>query len=196
MATLTVDVSGQSLVVIPLSANISALTLTGALDGQMVTLEFQQNSTGGYTVASAQIPGLVNPASGANAVSSQSFRYTALNNTWAPVPTPGGAAATYTAAGAIAIQSGLILIGGASAQAYTLAAPASGPQSGTGQDGVEMKFSVTSAHAHTITTPANGIGGAYDTITFAAVGDACTLRASGGVWYRVAGAGTNTLSEV
>jgi len=103
----------------------------------------------------------------------------------------GAIVAAYTASGAVTLQSGTVSLGGASAQAYTLAAPTTGTQ-----DGLTMTFVVISAHAHTLTTPANKINGAYDTVTFAAIGDSVTLRASGGVWYRVASAGTATLSEV
>ena len=102
----------------------------------------------------------------------------------------GGITAAYTATGAIALQPGTISLGGASAQAYTLAAPTAA------QNGLTMRFVIITAHAHTLTTPANKINGAYDTVTFAAVGDSITLQASGTVWYRIAGAGTNTLSEV
>ena len=102
----------------------------------------------------------------------------------------GGIVHAYTAAGAIALQPGLVTLGGASAQAYTLAAPASN------QNGLTMQFSVVTAHAHTLTTPANKINGAYDTVTFAAVGDSITLKASGTVWYVIASSGTATLSEV
>ena len=186
--TLNVNVSGQRLVQILLTANITALTLSDALDGQVVTLEFQQNGTGGYTVASAQIPGLTNPASAANAVSSQSFQYTALTNTWTSVPNPGGISQALTAAGAVSPTPGLVTLGGASAQAYTLVAPPA--------DGIVMKFSIISAHAHTLTTPPDGINSAYDTVTFAAVGDAIELQSAGGVWYVVGAHGTATLSEV
>lgn len=185
---LNVNVSGQKLIQILLTANVTGFTLSDALDGQEVIIEFQQNSTGGWTVSSTQIPALVSPASGSNAVSSQAFRYTALTNTWSAIPNPGGISQALTAAGAVAPTPGLVTLGGASAQAYTLAAP--------GADGIVMKFSIVSAHAHTLTTPANLINGAYDTVTFAAVADAIELQSAGGVWYRVAGAGTNTLSEV
>ena len=73
----------------------------------------------------------------------------------------------------------MITIGGASAQAYTLAAPTAA------QNGLVMQFTVVTAHAHTITTPANKINGTLHVATFAAVGDFLTLKASGTVWYVV-----------
>jgi len=186
--SLNINVSGQKLVQILLTANITGLTLSDALDGQQVTLEFQQSGASNFTVTSTQIPALASPATGTNAVSSQTFQYTALTNTWSAVPNAGGISQALTASGAVAVQSGLVTLGGASAQAYTLALPT--------VDGILMKFSVITAHAHTLTTPATGINGAYDTVTFAAAGDAIELQSAGGAWYRVAGAGTNTLSEV
>ena len=60
MATATINVSGQKVVQVLLTANLTNLTLTDALDQQIVYLEFQQNGTGGFTVASTQIPQLVN----------------------------------------------------------------------------------------------------------------------------------------
>jgi hypothetical protein len=195
MATLTYNVSGVTLQNILLTAN-STLILNGAVDGQFVTLEIVQNSTGGYTLTSTQITGLVTPQTAANSTTYQTVFYSAINNTWNAAPpntigTGSGIQAAYTAAGAVALQPGLITLGGASAQAYTLALPTTGTQ-----DGLTMQFSIITAHAHTLTTPASGINGGYDTVTFAAIGDTITLKASGAVWYRVAGAGTNTLSEV
>lgn len=89
MATATIDVSGQKVVQLVLTANLTNITLTDALDQQVVTLEFIQNGTGGFTAASSSIPSLVNPNLTANTVSSQTFQYTAFNNTWNSVPGVG-----------------------------------------------------------------------------------------------------------
>jgi hypothetical protein len=83
---LNFNASGQKLIQILLTASVTGLTLSGALDGQQVTLEFQQNSTGGFTVSSTQLVGLSTPNPAANAVSSQTFQYVALTNTWVNVP--------------------------------------------------------------------------------------------------------------
>lgn len=82
----TVNVSGQKLIQLLLTANIAGLVLSGALDQQQVTIEFTQNSTGGWTVSSTQIPALQQPNPAANATSSQTVQYTAATNTWAAVP--------------------------------------------------------------------------------------------------------------
>lgn len=186
--SLNINVSGQKLVQILLTASIAGLTLSDALDGQQVTLEFQQSGASNFTVTSTQIPALVSPATGTNAVSSQTFQYTALTNTWAAVPNAGGISQALTAAGAVSPTPGLVTLGGASAQAYTLANP--------GADGIVMKFSIVSAHAHTLTTTALYINNTYDTVTFAAAGDCIVLQSSGGKWYVVGAAGTATLTAV
>jgi hypothetical protein len=94
--------------------------------------------------------------------------------------------------------------------AYTLADPVAGmpsPPSGSaaslgtsgpqGNDGEVVTIVCTTAHAHTVTTAsANKINGAYNTITFAAVGDIIVLRAYGGVWYVDVDSTSCTLSAV
>ena len=187
MATLSVNVSGQRIVPIPLSANLTALTLTDALDGQVVTLQFQQNSTGGFTVASTQLNGLKQPASAANAVSSQSFQYTALTNSWAAVPTPQSAVAQALAGnGAAAVLAGITTLGSSGAIAITLVQPVAGEQ-----DGIEMTFVAITKHAHTITTSTNGVDGIGDTLTFggSVLGELVTLKAIAGVWWMVSADG-------
>jgi hypothetical protein len=193
MATLSINVSGQKIVPVPLSANLTNLTLTDALDGQVVTLEFQQNSTGGFTVASTSINGLRQPASGANAVSQQNVQYTALTNSWNAVPAPASAVAqALVASGAAALLGGVTTLGSSGAIAITLAQPVAGEQ-----DGLEMTFIAVTEHAHTITTSADGIDGIGDTLTFAAahLGESVTLRAIGGVWFMVNANGV-VLTEV
>lgn len=94
--------------------------------------------------------------------------------------------------------------------AYTLANPVSGapsPPSGSaaslgstgeqGDDGKVITIVCTTAHSHTVTTAsANKINGAYNTITFAAVGDIIVLRAYGGVYYVDLDSTSCTLSAV
>lgn len=191
MATLSVNVSGQKVVPIPLSANLTALTLTDAFDGQVVTLAFQQNSTGGWTVASTQLSGLNQPNPAANAVSYQNFQYAALSNSWSRTPAPGGLQATYVANGAIAVQDGIIGLGSSGALAMTLVAPVAGEQ-----DGVTMKFVCVTKHAHVIVTPLLAIDGIMDTVTFAAsvAGECMVLQAYNGVWYMISALGV-TLTE-
>lgn len=123
MATATVNVSGQKVIQVLLTASLTNLTLTDALDQQVVTIEFQQNGTGGFTVASSSIPSLVYPALAANAVSSQTFQYTALTNTWSSVPGIGAPGAPQIV-GAVNASSGFAVFN--TAAAVTLA-PAGAP---------------------------------------------------------------------
>jgi len=89
------------------------------------------------------------------------------------------------AAGAIGLTAGVVVIDGAGALALTLADPTSGSQDAAtpGNDGQELTIVGKTAHAHTVTTPANGINGNKHILTFANVGDSATLVAYGGVWY-------------
>jgi len=100
-----------------------------------------------------------------------------------------------SAAGAIGIKEGTVFIGGSSATALTLVAPTAGLPSAGGDDGKVLRIIATTAHAHTVTTPANKINGADDTVTYAHVGDSIELVAYNGVWL-VNGTPTATLSEV
>jgi hypothetical protein len=186
------NVSGVKLLPILLTQNVSALTLSDALDGQVVTIQFIQNSTGNFTVASTQLNGLNQPNTAANSVSVQSFQYTALNNSWSRVPTPAGVVQALSAAGAVPVADGITTLAGSGAVAYTLVAPVAGEQ-----DGIVMKFICITKHAHTVTTPADGIDGIMDTATFAASvpGECMTLQAYNGVWYMTSALGV-TLSEV
>jgi hypothetical protein len=79
----------------------------------------------------------------------------------------------------------------------TLALPLPGPRSSAGDDGKKLTIIAATAHAHTVSAPADGINGADDTVTFAAVGDFVELVASNGVWYATVGGPTPAaLSEV
>jgi hypothetical protein len=82
----------------------------------------------------------------------------------------------YTVAGAIPVASGCAGLGSAGALAMTLAAPTAL------QDGTNIFITAETAHAHTVTTPANGINGAKHVLTFAAQGDYAELEAVGGTW--------------
>jgi len=79
----------------------------------------------------------------------------------------------------IGLVRGAVIIFTASAAALLLSAPRVGVD-----DGKELTIIDGSGYAHTVTTPANGINGAWNTLTFGAtIGDAVSLRAKGGVWY-------------
>jgi len=95
-----------------------------------------------------------------------------------------------TVAGAIAIKEGTVFIGSSGALAMTLVAPTAGLPSAGGDDGKELTIIATTAHAHTVTTPANKINANKHIATYAAVGDAMTLVALNGVWYSTLLAGT------
>jgi hypothetical protein len=85
----------------------------------------------------------------------------------------------YTAAGAIAVVSGTAAINGAAALAMTLAAPTAA------QDGTKIFITASTAHAHTITTPALGINNVHHVVTLAAIGDGIVLEAVNGTWNQV-----------
>lgn len=96
----------------------------------------------------------------------------------------------------IAIKEGFVLCTSSGVDAMTLAAPAAGLPSAGGDDGKILTIKVGSAHAHTVTTPANAINGADDTITFTnALANFITLRAGGGTWWTLGNTG-GTLTEV
>jgi hypothetical protein len=88
----------------------------------------------------------------------------------------GDAVTHYIVAGAIPVQTGCYGLGSAAALAMTLPAPTAL------QDGANLFITAETAHAHTITTPANGINGNKHICTFAAQGDALEVEAVGGVW--------------
>lgn len=200
MPANTFNVSGVKLLSLILTDATTQLFFTGAVDGQELTLELIQDATGSRVVTSGNCPSIQQPNPAANSKTTQQLIYDASVNLWSTTPpsaiTAGGQApTTITVAGAVSKNSGLVLIGGTGATAVTLVAPVAGPP-GVGDDGTEITFSCITAHAHTLTTPADKIGGAYDTVTFAAVGDAISFVANNGLWIATGGRGTNTLSEV
>jgi hypothetical protein len=92
----------------------------------------------------------------------------------------------YTASGAIAVANGTAVLNGAGALAMTLAAPTAA------QDGTTIYIVAETAHAHTVTLPANGLYGTKHIITFAAEGDNVTLRAVALTWMPVGAVGGPT----
>jgi hypothetical protein len=102
----------------------------------------------------------------------------------------------YTAAGAIAVQGGKAFLKAGSAAAMTLGAPVAGSQLNGGNDGLSLKIVALDAYAYTVTCAANSINGNKDTATWtAAIGNALTLEAFGGVWI-ASGLNGVALSEV
>ena len=90
------------------------------------------------------------------------------------------------ASGAIALKEGTVVITKAGIAAMTLAAPTAGAQTAGGDDNKKLTILSTTAFAHTITTPANGLNGSLHICTFAAnVGSAIELIAYNGAWYMV-----------
>ena len=107
-----------------------------------------------------------------------------------PGSQPNGAGVNYIgAAGAVPVVTGSYALNGAAAQAMQLAAPT------LAQDGTMIRVSADTAHAHTLTTPANKINGADDTVSFAAIGDSVVLEAINQRWV-VRSLNGATLSEV
>jgi hypothetical protein len=101
------------------------------------------------------------------------------------------------------LLSGTYWINSSGVDAITLVQPVSGgglaPSGGVfpalmGQDEFDVLFVALTAHAHTITTAANGINGADHIATFAAaVGNWIRFKAKTAVWYVIGSSGV-TLS--
>ena len=82
----------------------------------------------------------------------------------------------YLVNGALAIDDEVAMLTKATAGAYTLAAPTN-----PDMDGLEMTVITTTAAAHVLTGVYLPTG---TTLTWtAAIGNQCTMRAYGGVWY-------------
>jgi hypothetical protein len=100
------------------------------------------------------------------------------------------------ASGAITIGAGKVIINGAGVVALTLALPIAGAPSSGGQDGNTLQILSATAHAHTVTTPANGINGADDTATFSGtLPNVLELTAYNGKWWSTLNVGA-PLTEV
>lgn len=98
--------------------------------------------------------------------------------------------AVASANGAIALTQGAVVITKGTAAALTLAVPTAGLPAAAGNDGQILRIVSTTAAAHTLTTPANGLNGNRLTATFgAAIGNFIELVAYNGVWYVLASAG-------
>lgn len=153
-----------------IGANVTALQpLTTNATGQLVPAQ-----PGQPVVAIALEPqNYVAPGSFANVFVLGLFGFTqTAGNT--------GDQVTYlTASGAIPVVSGTYALDGAAAIAMTLAQPTAA------QDGTTLFITAATAHAHTVTTAANGINGAKHVVTYAAVGDGIVLKAVNGVWNEV-----------
>ena len=108
---------------------------------------------------------------------------------FAAIDARGGVNA-YTAAGAISQTQGKVLITAAGTVALTLAAPVAGLPSAGGNDGQEVTIIDVGGHAHTVTTPTNGIVPSHHIATFGGVaGSFMVLAAYNGAWYPLANAG-------
>ncbi len=91
---------------------------------------------------------------------------------------------------AITATQGVFHITKGSAAAYTLALPTAGLPSAGGQDGYILRICASTAFAHVITTPTNGLNGNKHIATFAAaVGNGIELHAKNGVWLVFANQG-------
>ena len=98
----------------------------------------------------------------------------------------------HAASGAIVTTTGTVVITKLSAlAAMTLALPKAGLPSVGGNDGNTLNILSTTAEAHTITTPTNGINGGHTVITFSAVADFAQLVAYNGTWWFTMGTPTN-----
>ena len=103
---------------------------------------------------------------------------------------PGSPVSYVTAAGAIPLVSGTVIINGAAALAMTLGVPPA--------DGIVIKIFAGTAHAHTVTAAADTINNTKDTITYAAIGDVAVVESVGGKWLieAIGGPTPAALSEV
>lgn len=93
-----------------------------------------------------------------------------------PVPS-GGFLEVESASGAIGITTGLSILAGSGILAMTLAVPS--PQ----DNGKILRIISTTANAHVITTPTNGLEGAYSTVTLGGnINDFVELQAYNSGW--------------
>jgi hypothetical protein len=89
-----------------------------------------------------------------------------------------------TAAGAIAIKPGTVMLNTGAASAFTLALPTAGLPSAGGNDGQELILIAEDAGAYTVTTPANGLNGNHHIATYGgAAGDSIRITAYAGSWW-------------
>jgi hypothetical protein len=83
MAAQTNNVSGVSAIRLLLAVATTQLYLTGAVDGQILTLIVQQDATGGRLLTSGNIPGIGTLDAAANSDTIYTLVYDAATNTWA-----------------------------------------------------------------------------------------------------------------
>jgi hypothetical protein len=140
---------------------------------------------GGQAFVAGQVVGYV-------AVFSGTATFLVSDTSPVPYPQPISGQA-FPNAGAITLKTGRALLTGATATAYTLALPTPGAD-----DFKELTVVNHTGQAHTVTTPALGINGTSDTITFATtVGSTAVLVPYQGQWdLRMATGNGLTLSEV
>jgi hypothetical protein len=82
MSVQTNNVSGVSAIRLILAIATTQLYLTGAVDGQTLTLILQQDATGGRLVTSGNIPGIGTLDTAANSDTIYSLVYDANTNNW------------------------------------------------------------------------------------------------------------------
>lgn len=82
-SSLTIDSSQADTFLIPIINAITSMTITNPIDGQEITLMWQQDSTGhAVTVASNLDMGTLTVTTTANKVTIARFSYNAGNTTW------------------------------------------------------------------------------------------------------------------
>lgn len=92
--------------------------------------------------------------------------------------------------GAIPIATGKVMITKAGVAVLTLPLPIAGPASAGGHDGAVLSIISTTANAHTVTTPTNGINGANHIITFSGtLPNSIALTAYNGSWWGTSNTG-------
>jgi hypothetical protein len=175
-----------------------AMTLaapTSAQDGTVLQIIAETAKAHTVTTPSAGIDGASTVLT--FAAEGDSVTLQAVNQTWVVTALRGTAsvavsATNYTASGAIGVTVGMATISGAAALAMTLAQPT------VAQESTYLFIVANTAHAHTVTTSANGINGADDTVAFAAVGDFVLLEARNQKWIvrAIGGPTPAALSEV
>jgi hypothetical protein len=112
-AALSTNAQTSSFLII-LNANVTDLEIVHPKTGQQITIIFQQDSTGGRTVAYASyISSGIPPTSTASAVTAQAFIYNNNSNTWSGLSgSAGGGTATQTvASGTSALGTSLVSSG-------------------------------------------------------------------------------------
>lgn len=80
---LTLDTSLSNVFRLLINGNVTTMTLTNPTDFQVITVIWQMDGTGGYTVTPAtNLKGVTSPSTGANTFSTQQFVYNDGNGNW------------------------------------------------------------------------------------------------------------------